>query len=190
MVTYTCDRCGKNFPKLWKLRHHQGRQYQYRLQIFNSNIQPQLPKYITEVRIPILQNKDQKEPQNEVEQQDAQKNGTYLSIEDLANWLVNPKIKNNLSIINKKIPKTDAEWFDLMKNQAKRKSPNKSQKKTKISHQSKVDSKGRPGPLTQAHKKETINPEFQEVIEYIHFEECPVGRDLERSHRNHSLMSK
>ncbi|CAG8522189.1 6144_t:CDS:2, partial [Scutellospora calospora] len=38
----------------------------------------------------------------------------YLSIEDLANWLVNPKIKNNLTIINKKVPKTDIEWFDLI----------------------------------------------------------------------------
>ena len=32
--------------------------------------------------------------------------------------------------------------------------------------------------------------EIQEEEEDIHFEECPVGRDLERSHKNHSLMSK
>ncbi|CAG8480295.1 19201_t:CDS:2, partial [Racocetra fulgida] len=50
---------------------------------------------------------------------------THLSIEDLANWLANPKIKNNPTIINKKVPKTDAEWFDLME-----KTPSRSQKKT------------------------------------------------------------
>ena len=33
----------------------------------------------------------------------------HLSIEDLANWLVNPEIKNNPSIISKKVSKTDAE---------------------------------------------------------------------------------
>ncbi|CAG8854650.1 14044_t:CDS:1, partial [Gigaspora margarita] len=37
-----------------------------------------------------------------------------LSIEDLANWLANLEIKNNPTIISKKVPKTDAEWFDLM----------------------------------------------------------------------------
>ncbi|CAG8739515.1 23198_t:CDS:2, partial [Racocetra persica] len=53
-----------------------------------------------------------------------EKKATHLSIEDLANWLANPKIKNNPSIINKKVPKTDTEWFDLME-----KSPSRSQKK-------------------------------------------------------------
>ncbi|CAG8502117.1 12371_t:CDS:2 [Cetraspora pellucida] len=52
----------------------------------------------------------------------------YLFIEDLANWLANPKIKNNPTIINKKVPKTDIEWFDLMKE-----SSSKWQKKTKVS---------------------------------------------------------
>src|SRR5437763_14157337 len=32
--------------------------------------------------------------------------------------------------------------------------------------------------------------EIQEEEEDIHFAECPVGRDLERSYKNHSLMSK
>ncbi|CAG8629178.1 1417_t:CDS:1 [Racocetra fulgida] len=27
MVTYTCDRCGNIFPKLWKLRRHQERKF-------------------------------------------------------------------------------------------------------------------------------------------------------------------
>ncbi|CAG8706097.1 17408_t:CDS:2, partial [Racocetra persica] len=33
----------------------------------------------------------------------------HLSIENLVNWLANPKIKNNPTIINKKVPKTDIE---------------------------------------------------------------------------------
>ena len=27
MVKHTCTRCGKSFPKLWKLRQHNERQY-------------------------------------------------------------------------------------------------------------------------------------------------------------------
>jgi len=27
MVEHTCTRCGKSFPKLWKLRRHNERQY-------------------------------------------------------------------------------------------------------------------------------------------------------------------
>ncbi len=57
---------------------------------------------------------------------------THLSIEDLVNWLVNPEIKNNPTIINKKVPKTDAEWFDLMERQVKRKSSNKRRKKAQV----------------------------------------------------------
>ena len=67
------------------------------------------------------------------------KQTTDLFIEDLANWLTNPEIKNNPTIINKKIPKTDAEWFDLMEEFS-----SKRQKKTKVSQ---------PGPTTQVHKE-------------------------------------
>ena len=51
----------------------------------------------------------------------------------MADWLANPKIKNDPNIISKKIPKTDAEWFDLMERQAEKKSSSKRQKKTKVS---------------------------------------------------------
>ena len=51
----------------------------------------------------------------------------HLSIEDLANWLANPEIKNNPSVISKKVSKTDVEWFDLME-----KSPSRSQKKVQV----------------------------------------------------------
>ena len=27
MIEHTCTRCGKSFPKLWKLRRHNDRQY-------------------------------------------------------------------------------------------------------------------------------------------------------------------
>ncbi|CAG8765447.1 16365_t:CDS:10, partial [Gigaspora margarita] len=69
---------------------------------------------------------------------------TYLSIEDLANWLANPEIKNNPTIINKKVPKTDIEWFDLMEE-----SSSKRQKKTKVSQPIEEDFEAEPGSTTQ-----------------------------------------
>ncbi|UZO21415.1 uncharacterized protein OCT59_013808 [Rhizophagus irregularis] len=54
---------------------------------------------------------------------------THLSIEDLATWLANSEIKNNPTIINKKVIKTDAEWFDLIERQAERKPSNKAYRK-------------------------------------------------------------
>jgi hypothetical protein len=65
----------------------------------------------------------------------------------LANWLANPEIKNNPNVISKKVPKTDAEWFDLME-----KSPSRSQKKPQVS-QLEEDSEASPGPATQAHRE-------------------------------------
>ncbi|RGB28904.1 hypothetical protein C1646_767230 [Rhizophagus diaphanus] len=75
----------------------------------------------------------------------------HLSIEDLANWLVNSEIKNNPTIINKKVPKPDAEWFDLIERQAKRKSSNKWQKKAQVFQL--VDSEVGPGPATKAYRE-------------------------------------
>ncbi|CAG8810503.1 4512_t:CDS:2, partial [Racocetra fulgida] len=75
----------------------------------------------------------------------------HLSIEDLVNWLANPKIKNNPTIINKKVPKTDIEWFDLMEE-----SSSKWQKKTKVSQPIEEDSEAEFGPTTQ----ETPTPEI------------------------------
>ena len=40
MVVHTCDRCGKNFPKLWKLRRHRERQFQCRKKIIPKINQP------------------------------------------------------------------------------------------------------------------------------------------------------
>ena len=40
MVIHTCDRCGKNFPKLWKLRRHRERQFQCRQKIIPTANQP------------------------------------------------------------------------------------------------------------------------------------------------------
>ena len=58
-----------------------------------------------------------------------------------------------------------------------------------------MDSEAGPGPATQAYregqKKEIVSiPEAFIQVEYIHFEECPVGRDLEKPHENQSLISK
>ncbi|CAB5374179.1 unnamed protein product [Rhizophagus irregularis] len=52
----------------------------------------------------------------------------HLSIENLANWLANPEVKNNPSVISKKVSKIDAEWFNLME-----KSPSRFQKKSQVS---------------------------------------------------------
>ncbi|CAG8484282.1 24704_t:CDS:2 [Cetraspora pellucida] len=72
----------------------------------------------------------------------------HLSIEDLVNWLANPKIKNNPTIINKKVPKTDIEWFDLMKE-----SSSKWQKKTKVFQPIEEDSEAEFGSTTQVYRK-------------------------------------
>src|ERR671939_639056 len=67
------------------------------------------------------------EPQEEI---------TPQSIDDLANWLAN----SNPTIISKKVPKTDEEWFDLME-----KSSSKWQKKDNVL-QLEEDSEAGPGP--------------------------------------------
>ncbi|GES91526.1 hypothetical protein GLOIN_2v1480811 [Rhizophagus clarus] len=51
MVIHTCDRCDKNFPKLWKLRRHQERQFQCCQKIILKVIQP-LPALLV---LPIIQ---------------------------------------------------------------------------------------------------------------------------------------
>ncbi|GBB85350.1 hypothetical protein RclHR1_01190026 [Rhizophagus clarus] len=172
-----CPRCGKDdFKKSCDQINHLNRKHKCK------------PRNIQEDRI----NEPVSVTKSDVVPSSSQKETIQLSIEDLANWLANPKIKNNLSIISKKIPKTDAEWFDLMDRKAERKSSSSSQKKAKISYQSEKDPKAGSGPATQAHRdveqQDTIpkEPAQEDII----FKECPVGRDLERPHRNHSLMSK
>ncbi|GBB98167.1 hypothetical protein RclHR1_31510001 [Rhizophagus clarus] len=116
-IIHIYDRCGKNFPKLWKLRRHQERQFQCRQKIILKVIQP-LPAPLIP---PIIQS---------------------------------PKIQEN-------------------------------------------DPEAGPGPAIQAHRDKKSNDiEQQDTIpkeltqKDIIFKECPVGRDPERPHRNHSLMSK
>ncbi|CAG8716457.1 13268_t:CDS:1, partial [Dentiscutata erythropus] len=46
MVEHPCTRCGKSFPKLWKLRCHNERQYKYR------------PKVIPQITIPQVKDQD------------------------------------------------------------------------------------------------------------------------------------
>ena len=46
MVEHTCTRCGKNFPKLWKLRCHNERQYKCQ------------PKVIPQISIPQVKNQE------------------------------------------------------------------------------------------------------------------------------------
>ena len=155
-----CNRCGDGFATPQKLRQHINRKFKCKLKPISS------PTPI--VHIPEL---------SVVERQDVQET-THLSIVDLANWLAKPEIKNNPTITNKKLPKTDVEWFDLME-----KSSSKKQKKPKV-----------PQPEDRRKEKpKVIDPsmiEQQDAQEDLVFEECPVGRDLERPHKNRSLMSK
>jgi hypothetical protein len=107
-----------------------------------------------------------------------------LSIDDLANWLAKPEIKNNPTITNKKLPKTDVEWFDLMG-----KSISKKQKKTKVPENDPNEVERQDAQ----EKPKVIDPsmiEQQDAQEDLVFEEYPVGRDLERPHMNRSSMSK
>ncbi|EXX69273.1 hypothetical protein RirG_069600 [Rhizophagus irregularis DAOM 197198w] len=78
---------------------------------------------------------------------------THLSIEDLATWLANSEIKNNPTIINKKVIKTDAEWFDLIERQAERKYSNKRRKKAQV-FQLVENSEAGPGPATKLIEKD------------------------------------
>ena len=52
------------------------------------------------------------------------------------------------------------------------------------------DPEAGPGPATQANRKKKRKIVVPITALDIHFEECPVGRDLERPHQNRSLMSK
>ncbi|GES79012.1 hypothetical protein GLOIN_2v1481003 [Rhizophagus clarus] len=47
-----------------------------------------------------------------------------------------------------------------------------------------------PGPTTQANRKKQRKIVIPITAVDIYFEECPVGRDLERPHQNRSLMNK
>src|SRR5205823_1658251 len=117
-----CPRCGKNdFKKTRNLTNHLNRKFKCKqTQIPNpdqppssniSRLQSPIPSPLSPVVHVRDKDRRKKKPQEEA---------TQLSIKDLANWLANPEIKNNPTIISKKIPKTDAEWFDLMERQAER----------------------------------------------------------------------
>ena len=36
MVEHTCTRCGKSFPKLWKLKRHNERQYKCQSKVVST----------------------------------------------------------------------------------------------------------------------------------------------------------
>jgi len=94
-----CPRCEKNdFKKTRDLTNHLNRKFKCKqIQIPNS-IQPPSPN-VTRPQSPVL---SLLSPVVHVRK-------NHLSIEDLANWLANPEIKNNPSIISKKVSKTNAE---------------------------------------------------------------------------------
>ena len=136
-MVFQCPRCGKNdFKKTRDLTNHLNRKFRCKQIQIPNPVQPP--------------NRNISRPQSPVPSPPSpvvhdRKND--LSIEDLANWLANPEIKNNPNVISKKVPKTDAEWFDLME-----KSPSRSQKKTRVP-QLEEDSEAGPGPTTQAYRE-------------------------------------
>jgi len=147
-----CPRCGKNdFKKTRDLTNHLNRKFKCKQTQIPNPVQPPNPN-ISRPQLPVP---SPPSPVVHVHEKEGSKKGqaTHLSIEDLANWLANPEIKNNPAIINKKVPKTDVEWFDLMERQAERKSSSKRQKKTKVSQPIEEDSEAGPGPTTQAHRE-------------------------------------
>src|SRR5215216_2193668 len=157
----TCKDCDYKFTRPAKLRQH------YKSNKNQCGPDPEIiiQEIQAEVDIP-----------TPISESESQKNQTTnLSIDDLVNWLAKPEIKNNPTITNKKIPKTNAEWFDLME-----KASSKKQKKPKV-----------PQPEDRRKEKpKVVDPSVIEQQEDLIFEECPVGRDLERPHMNRSSMSK
>ena len=94
-----CPRCGKDdFKKTRDLTNHLNRKFKCKQTQIPNLIQPSSPN-ITRPQSSVSS------PLSPVVH--VRKN--HLFIEDLANWLANPEIKNNPSIISKKILKIDAE---------------------------------------------------------------------------------
>ena len=96
----TCKDCDYKFTRPAKLRQH------YKSNKNQCGPDPEIiiQEIQAEVDIP-----------TPISESESQKNQTTnLSIDDLVNWLAKPEIKNNPTITNKKISKTNAEWFDLM----------------------------------------------------------------------------
>ncbi|GES82001.1 hypothetical protein GLOIN_2v1848952 [Rhizophagus clarus] len=112
-MVFQCPQCEKNdFKKTRDLTNHLNRKFKCKQTQISNSVQPSNPN-ISSSQSPTPN------PSSPVvhihEKEGSKKNqATDLSIEDLANWLANPKIKNNPNIISKKILKTDVEWFDLM----------------------------------------------------------------------------
>ncbi|CAG8726900.1 45371_t:CDS:1 [Gigaspora margarita] len=142
------SRCGKNnFKKTHDLTNHLNRKFKCNQTQIPNPVHPSNPN-ISRSQSPVSN------PLSAVvyvRKKEGSKRGqaTHLSIEDLANWLANSEIKNNPTIINKKVPKTNIEWFDLMEE-----SSSKWQKKIKVSQPIKEDFEAEPGPTTQAYRKE------------------------------------
>ncbi|GBB99069.1 hypothetical protein RclHR1_03400021 [Rhizophagus clarus] len=134
MVIHTCDRCDENFPKLWKLRRHQKRQFQCRQKIIPKVIQP-LPDPLVS---PIIQS-----PKNQEDDPEAGPGpATQANREEQA----------GPSEVTQSFQEEHAEYFEGM--------------------------------------KKIVSIEDHAPEGDIHFKEGPVGRDLERSHQNWSLMRK
>ena len=101
-MVFQCPRCGKNdFKKTRDLTNHLNRKFKCKQTQIPNPVQPPNPN----ISRPQLLVPSPPSSVVHVHEKEGSKRGqaTDLSIEDLANWLANPEIKNNLTIINKKI---------------------------------------------------------------------------------------
>src|SRR6266540_7124619 len=94
-----CPRCGKNdFKKTRDLTNHLNRKFKYKQTQISNPIQPPNPN-IFRPQLPVPSPPFSVIHVHEKEGSKRDQ-ATHLFIEDLANWLANPEIKNNLTIIN------------------------------------------------------------------------------------------
>ncbi|CAG8827475.1 41102_t:CDS:2, partial [Gigaspora margarita] len=143
-----CPRFEKNnFKKTRNLTNYLNRKFKCNQTQIPNPVHPSNPN-ISRPQLPVS---NPLSPVVYVREKEESKRGQamHLSIEDLANWLANPEIKNNPTIINKKVPKTNIEWFDLMEE-----SSSKRQKKIKVSQPIEEDFEAEPGPTTRVYRKE------------------------------------
>ncbi|GBC02108.1 hypothetical protein RclHR1_04450016 [Rhizophagus clarus] len=170
MVIHTCDRCGKNFPKLWKLRRHQERQFQCRQKIIPKVIQP-LPAPLVP---PIIQS-----PKN---QENDPKTGSSPSTQANREEQAEPSEVTQDKFIDRHARKP--------REHMKTWGADCAEDADDEAFEENIPQEVGPSEVEQQDAQEQDAIPKEPIQEDIIFKECPVGRDPERPHRNHSLMSK
>ncbi|GES93794.1 hypothetical protein GLOIN_2v1480811 [Rhizophagus clarus] len=189
---HTCDRCDKECANPNKLCEHLNRKFKCKPKPVTSPIRPKSPTpKVPRPRSPSpaplvhIRGRDhrmEKPKPNEVERQDTYDNNARKSGEHLRTW--GARLHRRWTEITEEecdLPKTLKEcqrlYHDLL------------QVDDEACENDQEDPEAGLGPSTQTHR-EGLAPIPQDKVQDIHFEECSVGRDLERPHQNRSLMSK